>query len=206
MKVKIGPYRNWYLSPYRIAEFLYFWASEEKQVKFGDWLAYNKLPGGVMRHDSDMTRLNKFLNWISVKMGGPRTKVRIDPYDTWSMDHTLAYIILPMLLQLKETKAGSARVADKDVPPKLRSTAAETIEADGSFDSNWHARWNYVLDEMIYAFTAWHNDTKPEWDDKFWNDRESGKEHYDRKGHEKEWKRIENGFRLFGTYYAGLWD
>jgi hypothetical protein len=31
-----------------------------------------------------------------------RITVNIDRYDTWSMDHTLALIILPLLLQYKE--------------------------------------------------------------------------------------------------------
>ena len=48
---------------------------------------------------------------------GERTiNVRIDDFDTWSMDHTLAPIILPMLIQLKETKHGSPKVDDADVP------------------------------------------------------------------------------------------
>src|SRR6056300_1762589 len=47
-------------------------------------------------------------------------KIRIDPWDTWSMDHTLAPIILPMLKQLKETKHGAPYVDPKDVPIELR--------------------------------------------------------------------------------------
>ena len=37
----------------------------------------------------------------------PSVDVRIDKQDTWSMDYTLAHVILPMLIQLKETKHGS---------------------------------------------------------------------------------------------------
>ena len=33
-----------------------------------------------------------------------QVSVRIDPWDTWSMDDTLAQIILPMLKQLKNTQ------------------------------------------------------------------------------------------------------
>ena len=33
-----------------------------------------------------------------------KINVQIDRYDTWSLDHTLALIILPALIQLKETK------------------------------------------------------------------------------------------------------
>ncbi len=35
-----------------------------------------------------------------------KINVEIDYYDTWSLDHTLAMIIYPALLQLKATKHG----------------------------------------------------------------------------------------------------
>ena len=47
----------------------------------------------------------------------------IHPYDTWSMDHTLALIIVPMLKQLKETKHGAPNVDASDVPMYLKSFA-----------------------------------------------------------------------------------
>jgi hypothetical protein len=80
-----------------------------------------------------------------------KIKVRVDPWDTWSMDHTLAYIIHPMLVQLKATKHGSPNVAMEDVPPHLRSEVA-TDPVTFETDEHWHARWNWVLDEMIWAF------------------------------------------------------
>ena len=36
------------------------------------------------------------------------TRVEIEPHDTWSMDHTLAMIIHPMLIQLKATTRSSS--------------------------------------------------------------------------------------------------
>jgi hypothetical protein len=54
-------------------------------------------------------------------------KVKIDKWDTWSMDHTLAHIILPMLKQLKATNHG--------YPANLTE-----------------AKWNEIQDKMIYAF------------------------------------------------------
>ena len=68
--------------------------------------------------------------------------IHIDEYDTWSMDHTLAPIILPMLKQLKETKHGSPEVDDADVPEELRSTSAPPKEKDWDIDDNWHKRWD----------------------------------------------------------------
>ena len=121
-------------------------------------------------------------------------EVQIDPWDTWSMDYTLAPIILPMLKQLKATKHGSPEVDDNDVPEELRSTSAPPKEKDWDIDDNWHKRWDWAIDEMIYAF-----DCKANKDDVFMR-------FGDRAEQEKEQDRISNGFRLFGKYYENLWD
>jgi len=56
------------------------------------------------------------------------THVKIDRWDTWSMDHTLAHIIITMLKQLKETKHGAPCTDDEDVPEYLRSHMAQPKE------------------------------------------------------------------------------
>ena len=121
-------------------------------------------------------------------------RIEIEPFDTWSMDYTLAMIVLPMLKQLKETKHGSPNVDDEDVPEHLYSTSAPPKENDWDTDDNWHKRWDWVLDEMIYAF-----DCKANKDEVYMR-------FEDRKEMEKEQERISNGFRLFGKYYESLWD
>ena len=125
-----------------------------------------------------------------------KIEVQIDPWDTWSMDYTLAPIILPMLKQLKETKHGAPNVDDEDVPEQLRSTSAPPKDNEWDTDKFHFDRWDWALDEMIYAF-----DCKANKDDVFMrfdvNDRDAM---------EKEQERISNGFRLFGKYYEGLWD
>ena len=122
--------------------------------------------------------------------------VSIDPWDTWSMDHTLAPIILPMLKQLKATKHGAPDVDFKDVPEELLPTDEEfaAYQKDGSTDKNFFKRWDWVMDEMIYAF-----DCKANKDD-VWYRLDSREEI------EAEQARISNGFRLFGKYYEELWD
>ena len=128
-----------------------------------------------------------------------KIKIHIDRWDTWSMDHTLAPIILPMLKQLKETKHGAPYVDNADVPKELRATKKQ-IEAygkKGDVDPKHFDRWDWVMDEMIYAFDCKANkdevymrfDTKTERDAMY-----------------KEQDRISNGFRLFGKYYESLWD
>jgi hypothetical protein len=143
------------------------------------------------------------------------------------MDHTLAHIILPMLVQLKATKHGAPDVADTDVPKHLWSTNAEPKESEHDVDSNHFKRWDYILDEMIFAFESKRDGT---WQDKYssgdidWTSEpcewdENGKPKMFTMGHgpkhtykcdyegmEVEQKRISKGFKLFGKYYENLWD
>ena len=234
MKVKIGPYKNWF-GPYQLAEVLCFWAKEEKDEygfprkpdwvhNFGEWLAHGKvLPepkvGEIHSWDEDRhnTLLYKLLLWID-SFKRRKIQVRIDRYDTWSMDHTLAYIIVPMLEQLKETKHGAPFVDDKDVPKELKSTSAPPKENEWDTDENHFKRWDYVLDEMIWAFKQKISDDSEHQfftntgktkmvkeEDGNYRMVESGID-IDQKGLEAYQKRMSNGFRLFGKYYQNLWD
>jgi len=157
---------------------------------------------GYVDWPMEQTRFENFLEWLEdtfqsvynlinvpfLDKRQQKVKVRIDPWDTWSMDHTLAPIILPMLVQLKATKHGSPDVNDKDVPKHLRSTSAPPKENDWDIDDNWHKRWEWVMDEMIWAFEQKNLDD-------FTSDYNT-----------KHFKRMSNGFRLFGKYYENLWD
>ena len=67
------------------------------------------------------------VNWAWLDRRTQTTKVRIDKWDTWSMDHTLAHIVLPMLVQLKESKHGAPYVYPEDVPTELRPTKKELL-------------------------------------------------------------------------------
>ena len=120
-------------------------------------------------------------------------RIEIEPFDTWSMDYTLAMIVLPMLNQLKETKHGAPYVDPDDCPKDLRTKEQDEYGTD---DTHF-ARWDWVLDEMIYAFDSKVN-------------KEEVYMRFDiateRDAMEKEQERISNGFRLFGKYYEGLWD
>ena len=237
MKIKLGPYKNWF-GPYQLAELLMFWVPKEKDEhgfphtadrvhKFGEWLAHGSiLPepkvGDIHKWgDRPITWLYKFLRWVDSKK--KRTvKVHIDRWDTWSMDHTLAYIVLPMLKQLKETKHGAPYVDLKDVPKELQPKKQTKKQKDnGETDSTHFERWDWVLDEMIFAFDSKVNDG---WEDQFETGESDlqmkkledgnyqmveGPKHtreYDWEGRKKYEERISNGFRLFGKYYQNLWD
>lgn len=187
MKITIGPYRNW-IGPYQIAEKILFWKNKDEDDsvhELGEWLSNTFLIGICEWFDRAKKR---------------KINIRIDKYDTWGMDHTLALIILPMLEQMKATKHGSPSVEDVDVPEELRSTSAK--ENDWDIDDNWHKRWEWVLDEMIWAFTQIVDEDS---DNKFF-DHSKNPIGYDVEGHRAYMARIQNGTRLFGTYYQGLWD
>lgn len=215
MKVYLSGYRNHWLSPYTILEKVFFW----REINYDE---------PVIERWSD--RLNplcvaaqKFLDFVHPKI----EYVKIDRYDTWSMDHTLAHIVLPMLRQLKKDKHGSPLVDDQDVPEELRSTSAPAKENEWDTDENWFKRWDWVMDEMIFAFESKLDDS---WEDAFregeidwktvpsaWDENgkptlysmEDGPNHTykcDYDGMKVVNDRIQNGFRLFGKYYQGLWD
>jgi hypothetical protein len=228
MKVKIGPYKNW-IGPYQIASALCFWAKpvvDEYGIEskpdwvhdFGTWLAQRK--------DGSDTWLLKACQWIESKKSR-QVYVRIDRYDTWGMDHTLALIVLPMLQQLQATKHGAPYVDDADVPEHLRSTAAPAKEHEYDTDANHFVRWDWVLQEMIFAFNCKVDDswqekyrmgtidlkTEPcEWDENgkptMYQMKSGPNDTYkcDYEGMAVEQARITNGFRLFGKYYENLWD
>ena len=70
-----------------------------------------------------------------VKLGNPSRKnkaetIDIHNYDTWNMDITLAYIIVPMLKQLKEVKHGAPFVDNEDVSDELRTYKREIDNPD----------------------------------------------------------------------------
>jgi len=192
MKVKISNY------PSRLTSNIY---TNNMQKKYGiDWPKYGPKGLGPCKTEpfaevwrekledflqACYTPINYFLDKRTQKI-----KVRIDRWDTWSMDHTLAPIILPMLIQLKETKHGAPYVDIDDCPKDLRP---KEQDEHGTDDTHF-ARWDWVLDEMIYAF-----DCKANKDDIYMR-------FDDALDMEREQHRISNGFRLFGKYYENLWD
>ena len=131
------------------------------------------------------------VNWLWLDRRTQQVKVRIDKWDTWSMDHTLAHIVLPMLVQLKATNHG--------YPSGLTEK-----------------KWDGIMDEMIWAFEQKLRDN---WEGDYYEYRELGMEEdkgdnqfglklvwEDEEGRAAHQKRMTNGFKLFGKYYENLWD
>lgn len=216
MKVYIGPHPTDWLRCQVYTRYMnkkygrFKW--NESQTKFEEFLEkvedltqefYNRTINRMLRH-----RKRKI-------------KVRIDRYDTWNMDDTLSYIILPMLEQLQKSKQGAPFVDDEDVPGHLRSTSASPKENEWDTDDNHFKRWDWVLEEMIFAFKS---KTLDDWEEQFYSGEwdmvpvkredgttimEKGPNHtytVDHEGKKKYHDRIANGYRLFGKYYESLWD
>lgn len=208
MKVDIGPYLNW-VGPYQIADALCFWVKEDEDGmkpewvhKFGTWLAEDK--------DGNDSWLAKTCQWIYNKRQR-KIKIKLHPYDTWSMDSTLAMIIVPLLKQLKETSHSYGNVDPDDCPAELR----------GNFDPEIHdtyyspERWNWLIDELIWTFTQL--DPRTDGEAQFFDHSEVDEKEgdfdkrisnikLDREGLDAYNARIDNGLRLFGKYMRTLWD
>ena len=214
MKVKIGKYHSW-TGPYQIADALCFWVREVEDEygmkskpdwvhNFGTWLSEKK--------DGSDSVLLKVCNWIESKRHR-QIYVRIDKYDTWSVDHTLALIAYPMLKQLQATKHGAPNTDDEDVPDELKSTAAEPKENDWDTDTNHFKRWDWIMNEMIWAF---EQKTVDDSTSQFYDHGEKipgeglmesiARMKIDEEGLKAHHARKKNGFRLFGKYYEALWD
>ena len=143
-----------------------------------------------------------------VKLGPVGRKNRaetvvIDDYDVWNLDHSLALIIVPTLKKLKEVKHGAPLVDNEDVPEELRATEEEIIDFHSGTDEKYFDRWDYVMDEMIFAFQSKLED---DWDEQFFSGGHALNGKFNKEGFDAYSDRINNGFKLFGKYYNGLWD
>ena len=166
--------------------------------------------------------------------GNRKINVQIDGFDTWNLDHTLAIIILPALLQLKATKHG--------IPHDFAEVGGANHDMQSSFEfyTETHnesfeegcKRWDAVLDKMIWSFQQLaledydsqyhHGKSEYDWvktEKQYPNpitgkleetyqmvDKNPTKTWYDHVGHMMHEERIQEGLELFGKYYRSLWD
>lgn len=201
MKIYFGKPKDQWLSPYTIMGWVLFWRK-------GD--VYDITPPVALAKFCDaLFAVRKFF-FRDVEY------IRIDGWDTWSVDYTLSRIAVPLLKQLKQTKHGAPCVDDEDVPAELRSTTKEAQEAkveEYDVDGNHFKRWDYVLDEMIWAHEQIIDNGG---DSKFFDHSlvdsaenigtQIQKIEVDREGLDAHHARISKGLVLFGKYYRALWD
>lgn len=241
MRVHIEEYPNTHWHTGRIEE---WWIEKTHGVEYGFQVKeedYTRLDRFVMRILSGWQWvLNHTINPL-IRNRKRKIEVHIDPHDTWGMDTTLGYIILPMLKQLKATKHGSPWVEDVDVPhlvknkktkkTKKSSPNVRAINTDVEDQhSGVHERWNWVLDEMIWAFEQVIDDdrghtnyyvpyepseelergyfTNSNGEKSYILTEEEAREmgRYDPELHKTYQERVNRGLTLFGKYYQNLWD
>jgi len=226
MRVNIGPYSS-DLIPIRRWEISYTsWRHKNYHRDEEDYDRIDKIVYGFLDKLFDLVLpINRWSNSRKRKIN-----IRIDNYDVWSADHTLALIIHPVLVKLKEQMHGSPNVDDEDVPDHIKSTAAGPKENEWDTDDKHFDRWNWVLDEMIWAFEQCtdhdhgdsifhHNSDQLEVNFepiegsknkqlKMNHQKDPNKPAYwvDEDGKKAHYERIKNGHRLFAKYYFGLWD
>ena len=154
-------------------------------------------------------------NWPKNPGKERKVDIRIDKWDTWSMDGTLALIIEPMLVQLRHQGTGHPCMGES-IPQDCEKC---TCELD----------WNDLLDKMIFAFHSLNNDWEHQYHtgeidwvhvpiDKDGNEvpRERAEyfrmekgpndtHQFDKDGHAEHDRRIQEGLELFGKYFRNLW-
>lgn len=146
-----------------------------------------------------------------------KTSIKIDSWDTWNCDRTIALIVFPMLVQLKQNKQG--------IPIEFSQVGGELHDSQQSFDFYYDTydesfqlgvdEWNKVLDKIIWSFYQLGFDDNLEKYDNgvsniefvgnllvernpdYWHDFVGSKLHEDR---------IQEGLDLFGKYFRSLWD
>ena len=203
MKVYLGKPRDHWISPYTILEKIIFW----RKINYDEPLIEkwsDRLLPFCNAYQEIMNRIFPSIHYV-----------KVDNWDTWSMDYTLSPIIAPMLKQLKATKHGAPIVDDEDVPEgvNLRSTEAPPKEEEWDIDNNHFKRYDWVLDEMIWTFETLSDINN---ESKFYEDvnvdesapleEQIQQIEIDREGLDAHNKRIQNGLRLFSKYYRTLWD
>lgn len=169
MKVNIGDYKSGRTGSYQVAQFilrLFFCKNRNIITKFSEFI-----PAWPF----------KFLENRKQKV-----QIKIDDWDIYNADYTLSLIIVAVLNKFKEEKTGAPFVEDSDVPEEIKATSSNHFDPNDGSDDFWDERWQYVLDEMIFAFEY---DAKDQFE---FND--------------EVYERVKKGRILFAKYYNGLWS
>ena len=128
-------------------------------------------------------------------------RVKIDAWDTWSLNHTLALIIAPALRKFKKANNGvPGSLMDLSHHETMEWNSAAFKKAERKASDRADKEWDRILDVMIWSFeeVAADNPSEPiitKFKDKRQWRRRSDAYH----------KRLDEGFALFGKWYGALW-
>ena len=181
MKVKIGKF------PTRLMCSIHSnFMNKKYEYNWPDEMLWDHEDFVIQAIDDGIQNVYDMFNWIWFDRRKQKVSIRIDKHDTWSMDHTLAPIILPMLKQLKETNHGYPALLGEN-------------------------EWDDIMDEMIWAF---EQKCRDHWEADYYGPYIDGEDgvfsgHFewtDNEGLKAHQERMTNGFKLFGEYYENLWD
>lgn len=183
----------------------YEWQLSEQEsnstfVKYAD--GFNTAATWVLSHT-----INPVFRWY-----GRREYVKIDNYDIWNLDHTLAQIALPALRLLREDQTGTPGVRAEDIPTHLIVKAYNESQAE-HYDEKYppylysESAWDWVLGEIIYALDQHTMDFPESRQGRLFLSYERGDMS------QSNWmiltksdgERIQNGFVLFGKYFQNMW-
>ena len=131
---------------------------------------------------------------MKIKIGPHRKNrafnIHIDDFDVWSLDYTLACIIHPALVRLRETKHGypelweDGMVTHHNYDRQLHfDFIDEEVETKYLIE-----KWNDIMDKMIYSFGQIVEDKLFDITD------------------QKQLDEIQEGIDLFAKHYTSLWD
>jgi len=212
MKIYTSNYRSHWLSPYTILEKFFFWRK--------GYDAYEQEPPKWLNNFSE--GLYKFLNTVHPRINF----IKIDQYDAWNADQTIASIVLPILREVKKDKHGASAVDNEDCPEHLMSCYSPRVESEWDIDDFFFLRYEWMLGEIIWSFEQIIN--KDHWEEQYYSGNadymtiESDEEddgiklleivkspnhtqETDWEGMKLHQKRINNGLRLFGKYFQSFW-
>jgi len=171
MKVSLKRLPSWF-GPYHLVDsipFLKLFYTQEELDTFAEKV-----------DNSIFNRIFEKIYDFRIKLNEKLNRVEVPSFVTADVEVYLAKIIVPVLKIYLNTKTGSPEVSDDGVPNYLKSVNSYK-ETEDSVDSNWHARWDYVLNEMIISFEAVAK----------------GQRNYDK-------ERVQNGIRLFAEYFLEM--
>jgi len=175
----------------------------EKDIENGNYKSFSTVEEFMAEFNKPRPwhyRLKLRVKWFYEDWISPRTwyyrylrihrwiKWGFDPYDIWSIDHSLSKWAIPRIKKLKEIKHGIPVCVDFDMELLVayeseRGALVETGEKRSEM------LWDFVLDKMVEAFEL---TIEGDWE-------KSG-------GHKEHYKKIQKGMRFFGKYFNNLWD
>ena len=178
MRVYLGPFRHGITGKHLLWRLRWFGISPEKIHDIDHWLSSTRF--GVVRR------------WITAKTKRERTvRIKIHEWDTWDVAHTLAHIVVPLLIQFRDGPFGPSNDCPQtwkhDAPDEFRDGGSDGgANAEGEFDFHLE-RWEWIVDEMIWALTRVRDGDMDPYDD-------------------VARARKDRGLRLFGKYFTAIWE